>query len=326
MAEPEVDAISRTSQDATGARKPLPRFRRAVEAPVCVLQPRDVALLEDLRRYRVLTTSQLEVLRGSDSDPALRFVSRLTLTRRLKLLFHGQYVRRLARPSTGGMQEPAYLLDREGAKALSRRHGEIAFRASSQLPKLAALEHALAVNQFRVSLVASCARTVGTSSEARLLQWHSDESAKFAVSLAGSDPKNRDKDHKVTLIPDGFFVFKLPALRLFYFLEVDLGSEASRVLVEKCRAYYAFWQSGGFGDKYALEGKVGFRVLFVAPTEKRAVTILKAFDRLEAGTAMFWVALQEQITPHDLLCPLWRTALHADRRYNLLGQAATLSP
>jgi hypothetical protein len=307
------------------ARKPLPRFRRAPDAPLCVLQPRDLALLEDLRQHRLLTTSQLETLRGSDPDPALRFVSRLTLTRRLKLLFHGQYVRRLARPSTGGMQEPTYLLDREGARALSRLHGEIAFRASSQLPKLAALEHALAINQFRVSLVASCARTASTPSEARLLQWHSGESAKFTVSLAGSDPKSRLMERKVALIPDGFFVLKTPTMRLFYFLEVDLGSEASRVLVEKCRAYYAFWHSGGFGEKHALEGKVGFRVLFVAPTEKRAATILKAFDKLDVGKAMFWVALQGQITPLELLGPLWRNALHPDRRYNLLGQAATLS-
>jgi hypothetical protein len=320
---------SQISRNATAAKKPLPRFRRASEAPACVLQPRDTALLEDLWRYRVLTTSQLEILRGSDLDSHLRFISRLTLTRRLKLLFHRKYVRRLARHSTGGMQEPAYLLDKQGAKILSLRHGAVSARASSQLPKLAALEHSLAINQFRVSLVASCARTVSTPAEVKLLQWNSGEASKFSVSMSSvsispGEPKSRAGERKVVLIPDGFFVFKTPSLRLFYFLEMDLGSEASRVLVEKCRAYYAFWQSGGFGEKYSLEGKVGFRVLFVAPTEKRAATILNAFDKLDAGKAMFWIALQEEITPLDMMRPLWRNALHPDRRSNLSGHFATL--
>jgi hypothetical protein len=338
MTETGIDTISQnrpSGPKALGARTPLPRFRRASEAPACIVQPRDAALLEDLWHYRCLTTSQLEILRASDSDPALRFVSRLTLTRRLKLLFHGKYVSRLARPTTGGMQEPVYLLDSAGARFLSRLHGEVPVRTNSRFPKLVALEHALAINQFRVSLVASCARTANTPSEARLLQWQSGEAAKFSVSLSHGDPRTaetkssetrgRAMERKVILILDGFFVFKPPSLRLFYFLEVDLGSEASRVLVDKCRAYYAFWQSGGFGEKHALEGKVGFRVLFVAPTEKRAATILKAFDKLDAGKAMFWVALQDQITPLDLLRPLWKNALHPDRRYNLLGHAAMLS-
>lgn len=284
-----------------------------------------MALLEDLWRYRCLTTTQLEILRRSDVDPSLRFVSRLTLTRRLKLLFHARYVRRLARPSTGGMREPVYLLDKEGARHLSQLHGEVTVRAPSQLPKLASLEHLLAINQFRISLTAACAAARAyalsqsdTEIPLRLLEWKSSTVAKFTVVLPDGSDKYRAA-RKVSLIPDAGFTLKAPPLKLFYFLEVDLGSEAGRVLADKCRAYAAFWQSGGFAREYSVAANVGFRVLFVAPTPKRAQTILGAIQKLEAGKSLFRVALQDQITPRELLRPIWQGAGQEGRKSSLTG-------
>jgi len=283
---------------------PLPRFRRSSQAPRCLVQERDLALLEDLWRYRALTTSQLELLRGSEPNPDLRFVSRLTLTRRLKLLFHSKYVRRLARPSITGMQEPVYLLDTEGAKILSLKHGEVTVRAPSQMPKLAALEHILSINQFRVSLATACT----CEPPPEMLEWRTSDEAKFLVST-----------RKVTLIPDAGFTLKTSSLKLFYFLEVDLGSEPSRVLTEKCRSYYAFWQSGEFAQKYFCAPNVGFRVLFVAPTEKRAATILKSIQKLDAGQSLFWVAGQEEIKPERILEPIWSNAKQENHQARLTG-------
>jgi hypothetical protein len=288
---------------------PLPRFRRSSQAPRCLLQERDVALLECLWQYRALTTSQLEVLRGSDPNLDLRFVSRLTLTRRLKLLFHSKYVRRLARPSITGMQEPVYLLDTEGAKALSLKHGEVTVRAPSQTPKLAALEHILSINQFRVSLTAVCASSAETDeSPLQIMEWRTSGEAKFRVAA-----------RKTTLIPDSGFTFKTPSIKLFYFLEVDLGSEPSRILTEKCHSYYAFWQSGVFAQKYFCPANVGFRVLFIAPTEKRAATILKSIQKLNAGHGMFWVTTQDEITPEKILHSIWRDTIQESRRSTLTG-------
>jgi hypothetical protein len=282
---------------------PLPRFRRSAQAPRCLLQERDVALLECLWQYRALTTSQLEALRGNDPNPNLRFVSRLTLTRRLKLLFHSKYVRRLARPSITGMQEPVYLLDTEGAKALSLKHGEVTVRAPSQTPKLAALEHILSINQFRVSLTVASA-----DSQLEVLEWRTSGETKFRVVA-----------RKSTWIPDAGFTLKTPDLKLFYFLEVDLGSEPSRILTEKCRNYYAFWQSGEFAEKYFCAPNVGFRVLFVGPTEKRAATILKSIEKLDAGQSMFWVTGLEEITPERILEPIWSNTKQENHKVRLTG-------
>lgn len=300
--------------------KPLPRFRRSGEAPRCLLQDRDFALLEDLWRFRCLTTSQMELLRGCDPEEDNRFVSRLTLTRRLKLLYHGRFIQRLARPATVGTLEPVYVLDSEGARALSRSHGEVTFRAPSQLPKLAKLEHQLAINQMRVSLLHACYRTQGKDNELRLFDWKGSEEARFVVSVAG--PKNATR--KVTLLPDGMFVLKTPAMRLHCFVEADLGTEVSRIIADKCRAYYTFWQSGGFARQYEVPAKVGFRVLFVAPSEKRAATILSSIAKLDAGKSMFWVAREEGVHPERILRPIWRDAVHEDRRYDLTGQPTPL--
>ncbi|HEX8234544.1 MAG TPA: replication-relaxation family protein [Abditibacteriaceae bacterium] len=302
--------------------KPLPRYRRVEAGPPLVLQGRDLALLEDVWRYRLLSTSQLETLRASDQKVELRFPSRLTLTRRLKLLYHNRYLTRIPRPLAKGSQEPVYVLDREGAKALSREHGEVQARTASQLPKAAALEHLLAVNQVRLSLQISCAGSPDT----QLLAWHSSDTVKFSVATA---PQPGERAYKVRLIPDGFLSMRVltgnqgtpsrQAQRLFYFVELDLGGESSRVLLDKCRTYYLYWHSGGFAHDFHLPQGVGFRVLFVVPTVKRSQTVLSAIRHLTAGQSMFWVTEQAHMTPKQILQPIWRS--HAGSRHAGNGYA-----
>jgi|GEM_PF-1310406 len=335
-----AEPVSRTPMDSTPtgssrmgstqavhrptAHKPLPRYRRDSEAaPDLLLQERDVALLEDVWQYRWLTTSQLAALRAGDPRLPTRFTSRLPLTRRLKLLYHHRYLGRIARPLAKGSLEPVYVLDSEGAKALSRLHGEVGARAPSQLPKAAALQHLLTINQVRVALTVAC-QTVGyqggscqdqtgaaplqTQSVLRtqLVAWHNSDAVKFATSVEGTGERSR----QVKLIPDGCCVLRitLPSgatQRCFYFVEVDLGTEPLRTISDKCRAYYSYWHSGGFAAHFSLPPAVAFRVLFVAPTPKRAEAILSAIQKLPAGRALFWVTTSEHITPETILHPVW---------------------
>lgn len=298
-------------------RQPLPRYRReradvsGDSLPGFALQERDIALLEDIWRYRLLATGQLELLRACDADPAKRFVSRLTLTRRLKLLFHHGYLGRIARPLAKGSLEPVYVLDGEGAKALRKRHGEIggrrvAARSPSQRPKSAALEHLLAVNQFRIALSAACQASEFQSLESsrvRLHDWKGSDEVKFQVARAERGERTR----LVTLMPDGFFSLQAKDQKLFYFLEVDLGSESARILADKCRSYYAYWQSGGFAHDFSVPREVGFRVVLIAPSARRADTILKAIQGLETGRGLFLTALEETVMPCSLLGPTFRS-------------------
>jgi hypothetical protein len=110
----------------------------------------------------------------------------------LKLLYHNRYLTRIPRPLAKGSQEPVYVLDKEGAKALSRQHGEVQARTASQLPKPSALEHLLAVNQVRLSLQLACAGR----HDVQLLTWHSSDTVKFSIATA---PLPGERAHKVRL-------------------------------------------------------------------------------------------------------------------------------
>ena len=286
----------------------LPRFKRAAgdafhALPRLLLQERDLAILSDLARYRLLNTSQIETLRASDENIVLRFSSRLTLTRRLKLMFHHGYVQRIARPLAQGSLEPIYVLDSLGVKALQRQRDE-EIKAKTSLPKAVALEHLLSVNQFRLSLEVACKSTIYGSDESRveLAGWQSGDAVKFAVPLAIKG----ERTQTVRLIPDGFFALRSRGQRLFYFVEADRGTESLPVLLAKCRAYYAYWQSGGFGQDFSLSPQVGFRVLFVLHSSRRLETMRKTAAALLSGQRMFWMTTEDEISPHRVLEPVFR--------------------
>lgn len=275
----------------------LPRYRRVPdEAPGMLLTARDVALLEDIWRFGLLTTSQLELLRSAEGDLKLRFVSRLTLTRRLKLLFHHRYVRRMARPLAQGSQEPVYVLDREGARVLSLRHGEVTARVPSRLPKAAALDHWLSVVQVRVALATANAETL------ELVEWLPGSKVRFRVTVEGVGERRQ----AVSLIPDAGLVVRAKKRRHYAFLEVDKGTEPQRVLADKARAYIAYWQSGGFARDFSVPPELGFWVLFVAPSAKRAENLLHALSRVAGPRLIFRVALSHEMTPERIGEPVWQ--------------------
>lgn len=311
MSEP-LPTNPRTRMNAgSQAKAHLPRFKRATgdassSLPRLLLQERDCAILQDVARYRLLTTSQIETLRTSDSEHDLRFPSRLTLTRRLKLLFHHGYVGRIARPLSQGSLEPVYVLDKAGVKALQRHFGEAAVKVKTSPPKSLALEHLLAVNGFRVSLEVACAATAyrDETSRVELAQWQGGDAVKFAVSLAARG----ERTQTVRLIPDGFFALRSRGQRLFYFLEVDRGTESLPVLVAKCRAYYAYWQSGGFGRDFTLSPQVAFRVLFVLHSTRRLESMNRAVAALPHGQKMLWMTIEGQVTPGRVLEPVFKEA------------------
>lgn len=292
----------------------LPRYRRvAGSAPPMLLTGRDLALLEDVWRYRLLTTSQIETLRFNDPDIENRFVSRLTLTRRLKLLFHHRYLRRISRPLSQGSREPVYVLDSEGARVLSQKHGEVAAPPPSRLPAAAALDHLLAIGQMRLSLAVANPPINSSAKdyefkEYSLLEWLAGSKVRFRVVLEETGRRKQ----AVSIVPDGCALVRQSGLepngfvRHYAFIEVDRGTEPQRTIAAKCRAYLAYWQSGGFARDFSVPVGLGFRVLFVAPTGKRQRTIEKAIAGALAPHQLFRVALEEDITPQRVLQAVWQ--------------------
>ena len=318
----ELDEDAVEEEEAEGGERlngrAVPRFMRSPLDVPFALTRRDVAILRDVWWFRLLTTSQLETLRRADPDSALRFVSRLTLTRRLKGLFHHRYLRRIARPCASGSLEPVYALDREGARALSlwlEEQGqteEVRALLPSRLPKAQGLEHLLLVNQARIAF--SCAIALGPDeSEAlQLLEWKSSEAARFRVEVASPSTRRVTARQTVTLVPDGGMVLRVTIgekrTRHVAFVEADRGTEPLSTLTNKARAYYAYWKSGWFGRDYEAPPGVGFWVLLTVPSKARGATLLRALREVEGGLTMFRVALESDLLPERVAQAVWTEA------------------
>ena len=297
------------------AKRAVPRSRRTPEEVPFALTRRDLALLEDAWRYRLLTTSGIETLRRADPDTSLRFVSRLTLTRRLKGLFHHRFLRRIQRPAASGSLEPVYLLDREGARSLALwleeqgRAEEVQAPLPSRLPKAAGLEHLLLVVQARVAFACTSALGEDPGEKLQLLEWRSSDQARFTVDVPAA---RRGAPQRVTLLPDALLMVRLQSgekrSRHAAFLEADRGTEPLATLAAKARAYRAYWKSGGFGSDYGAPPGAGFWVLFTVPSKGRAATLFKALREIEGGLTMFRVALESDLVPERVSGKVWTEA------------------
>lgn len=307
------EATTEAEADVRSEKRAVSRSRRLPDEVPFALTRRDLALLHDVWGFRLLTTSQLETLRRADVDEALRFVSRLTLTRRLKGLYHHRHLRRIVRPSASGSQEPVYVLDREGARALSLwleekgKAVEVRAPLPSRLPKAQGLEHLLLIVQARVAFTAAGA--LGEDEERlQLVEWKSSDQVRFTVNVPGI----RRTIQSVTLLPDAGMVLRVTRgerrSRHIAFLEVDRGTESIGTLVAKARAYFAYWKSGGFARDYQAPEGMGFWVLLTVPSKARAATLLKALREVEGGLAMFRVALESDLLPQRVAGAVWTEA------------------
>jgi hypothetical protein len=328
--ELDQDAIEEqeAEKDARPIRRAVSRARHSPEEVPFALTRRDLALLGDVWRFRLLTTSQLETLRRADEDQATRFVSRLTLTRRLKGLYHHRYLRRIARPCASGSQEPVYVLDREGARALSLAleggqedevaEGEVTevhAPLPSRLPKAQGLEHLLLINQARVAFTGAESFSDGAE-RLQLVEWKTSDQARFTVQMA----RTRRSSQSVTLLPDAAMVLWVTRegkrSRHIAFLEADRGTESLSTLLSKAQAYFTYWKSGGFARDYAAPSGAGFWVLFTVPSKARSGTLLKALQSVEGGLTMFRVALESDLVPQRVAWAVWTEA----------GQGALVKP
>ncbi len=294
----------------------LPRSRRMPDEVPFALTRRDVAILRDVWRNRLLTTSQIETLRRADEEESSRFVSRLTLTRRLKGLFHHRYLRRIVRPSASGSQEPVYVLDREGARAVSLAmemdgiSAEVRSLLPSRLPRAQGLEHLLLITQARVAFSCACALGGEPEDTLQLLEWKGSDAARFQVGV--EVPGSRKAIQSVTLLPDAAMALRVRSggkrSRHVAFLEADRGTEPLATLVAKARAYHAFWKSGGFERAYHAPPGAGFWVLLTVPSKARAASLLKALREVEGGLTMFRVALESDLVPERVAGAVWTEA------------------
>jgi hypothetical protein len=252
-----------------------------------VVQERDLRLLRELAVMRVADREQAKVAAGFGSTTR-------TNVRLLKLVRAGLLQRFYV--GTGGTKLKAvYAHSRKGAALAG-----VPYRGPRRKPEEALIadlfvEHQLAVNEVYCA-VNHGSVPIADGAFRRWMTFHEPVSS------------------TVRLQPDGYFEIVTPGEVLAAFLEVDLGQERGPVWKKKVTQYLQLAVSGDFKR---LFGEDRFRVLVLAPSERR----LHQIRKVVAATTpkVFWFATQNAIRADGLFGPVWFRPL-GERPQTLIAQ------
>lgn len=256
-----------------------------------------------------LNATELDILRGL-------FESRVMTARHISgLLFEGRF--ESAKKCIWKLKALSLIAERqrapfEAAKLQLTRAGFLELRARgilSEYPSLSAsqfakrghvsertLDHELAVLDVKTALSTEIATTRHLA-VTEFITW--PLLCEFRV---------RGETQK----PDGFLVVKeIDAAGAIvehrFFLEVDMSTEARRILVDKAQRYHAYCRAANeYGRQSHTRASLPFRVLFVmvsaSARDTLAQRLLACFPPI---LAQAWIASREDVT-RDPLGPIWR--------------------
>jgi Replication-relaxation len=238
-----------------------------------IITARDLLLLRTLVLARVLNGEQVKTIGGF---PSVRRTNR----RLLKLVRAGLLKRWFVGTASGG-QKALYGLSPRGANLIGETtRGLIPWKQDALITNSQFIAHQQAVNAVFIR-----ARfhplPVGFTCE----RWMS-----FREVLSPSVP----------LVPDAYFEIVQQGSIQPMFLEVDLGTESSRVWKRKVELYLKLALGGEF--ERTFQGK-RFRVLVVLHSQRR----LEAIRRTVAKRTekLFWFSTEDELAAHGLSSPIW---------------------
>lgn len=246
-------------------RVPQRLGRRAVGRLRQECSPRDLAVLADIARFRLMTSRQLEALHFADLQSAL--TAARTNRRVLQRLLDQGLVHRLERRIGGlhaGSAAHIYTVTSAGDRVLhgSDSEGPKRSRREVGLPFVA---HTLAIAELYTCLVETIRQMPGSellSVQAEPVCWR-----RWTAYGGGSEVLRPDLYVSVGSGPD----------ELRWFVEIDRGHEHLPTLRRKCVAYEGYYDAG---VEQTRDG-VFPRVLWVMDSERRvaALSDLIARDR-----------------------------------------------
>ena len=287
----------------------LPSHKRVTTPPPMRLTARDTNIIKAVYSLGILTSEHIEALFFSSRNSETRS-RRSACQRRLQLLFHHQFLRRLNRPLIPGEGRApfVYALDEAGVCLVARELGvhqsELAHKGTGEGQSQLFIEHSLATNDFRVALL-----LLARSKNWRITNWVSDTTFK-TKAYRKRVPFYSQGSRLVRVFPDGYFRLSFGVGKsAHYFLEVDRGTMSNERFKRKMEAYASFRSSGLSESSFATKN---FRVLTVTTSRKR----LENLKRVTAGVgdeSHFWFTTEEHIDiwqPEVLLKPIWAVASH----------------
>lgn len=255
------------------------------------LSERDIRILEDLERFRFVTTRQLQRLHlpvvplGTHATVSAATRGSTRILGRLEQL---GVIARLDR-RIGGIKHGSALivwqLGPAGDRFLRARRGDPKRRRYEE-PGRTFLSHTLAVADAAVSLIeqANAGRCELLELELEPACWRTFTSGSATV---------------VSLKPDLLAVTADAATETHSFVEIDLGTEHLPAVLRKCRVYQRYHDTGT-----EQEGRGLFpAVVWVVPDPLRATRIRSAIDADSHLTSeRFWIitpeSMNRQLAPY----------------------------
>jgi hypothetical protein len=217
------------------------------------------------------------------------FSSLRRANRRLLKLVRVGLLRRWFVGTASGGQKALYGLSPQGAALIREtRQGLISWKQDSIITSSQFLAHQQAVNAIFIQ-----SRFRNLPSGLSCERWTA-----FREPLSPSVP----------LMPDGYLELMREGAVHPMFLEVDLGTESSRVWKRKVELYLKFALGGEFDSTFHQKR---FRVLVVLHSERRMESIRKTVAK--RTEKLFWFSTQDDVSRHGLCSSIWLRPTGAER-------------
>ncbi len=273
------------------------KFVRSVPDPL-KLQPRDLAILQDVAEFRFLNSPQILALHEG---------GKRNLLRRLSALFELGFLDRPKHQASARLVSShfVYSLGREGAKTLTGNAGEreTMFRRLNESERtLPLIAHSLMISQFRVCLTLALKKYP----HIKLTRWIQGNDLKQALRRSGEHP---------ALVADAFFVLETETQSYPCFLEADRATMTEERFTNKLRMYWKQSREEGFNKSLGIPK---FRVLTITPNSRRAENLRQAGKKADdkgTGSGMYLFLSETDYSvdkPEAILESAWKSPKNDD--------------
>lgn len=277
-----VGAAAGAPKKATPAPASRSMSSKALSTLSGRLPDRDKDILRALKKYRFLTTAQIERLFMTDTvNPLSR--TRNTNRTMKKLREHGlaQPLERRIGGVRAGSSGLIWHLTERGYRLLALESGEASLRKRFEEPSRQFLEHTLTEAECAVQLHSLCRESEDmelVDIEAEPVCW------RFF----------HDNGQACQLKPDLFVITKYDGVEDRWFMEIDLGTESPATVVEKCKTYRRYFYTG----KEQEQNEVFPLVVWIVKDSARKERLRQYIrENLPPQPKMFIVITPEQLKP-----------------------------
>lgn len=261
------------------------------------LDDRDRQILQLMRRLRFMRTDQL--CRIFFQEPETTDRAKLSRTTRClhRLEKWGviTHLPRKVRPNRGGTYGLVWHLTETGTRLLDICR-EIPKRQRPYEPSETFLKHALAVAEVYAVIMETARKEPAFAVKTIEIEREAAREHKTPATYLTPGKTTR-------ICPDMFLEINNvdesgKRIADYWYIEVDLGTERSKSLMEKCRRYVSYYKTGAPKKKHGVPPAV----LFVVPDEQRKATILEVVRKLpDIGWHKCFFLVTEEELPKRLI-------------------------